>query len=217
MATLFRVFGAFCIGTVVTQLILMGYFVWRGTFNVDSGTKMVALLNGIDITGDRLVKIMSKADASEQPGFEEILAARTMSSLDMDLKLRSQRAFDDELTKRATELKDAQVRFDKRREAFDRKLEEDEKGAEDEGMKEVIRTLQSLAADQAKDQLMKIYDDQEIDDVVNIIQGIPMDKRKDIIAEFTLPEEAEKLHVILKRIGDGLPTIQFIDQARQDR
>lgn len=217
MATLFRVFGAFCIGTVVTQLILMGYFVWRGTFNVDSGTKMVALLNGIDITGDRLVKIMSKADASEQPDFEEILAARTMSSLDMDLKLRSQRAFDDELTKRATELKDAQVRFDKRREAFDRKLEEVEKGAEDEGIKEVIRTLQSLAADQAKDQLMKIYDDQEIDDVVNIIQGIPMDKRKDIIAEFTLPEEAEKLHVILKRIGDGLPTTQFIDQARQDR
>jgi hypothetical protein len=44
-----------------------------------------------------------------------------------------------------------------------------------------------------------------------------MDKRKDILAEFTLPEEAEKLHVILKRIGDGLPTTQFIDQARKDR
>jgi len=217
MAILLRAFGAFCIGTIVTQMILMGYFVSRGTFNVDSGTKMVALLNGIDITGDRLVKIMSKADASEQPGFDEILAARTMSSLDMDLKLRSQRAFDDELTKRATELRDAQVRFDKRREAFDRKLEEFEKGAEDEGMKEVIRTLQSLAADQAKDQLMKIYDGQEIDDVVNIIQGISMDKRKDILAEFTLPEEAEKLHLILKRIGDGLPTTQIIDQARQDR
>jgi ACT domain-containing protein len=217
MTTLLRAFGAFCIGTVVTQMILLGYFVWRGSFNADTGTKMVALLNGIDITGDRLVRILSKADASEQPDFEEILSARAMASLDMDLKLRSQRAFDDELTKQATDLQEAQTRFDKRREAFDRKLDEVKKGAQEEGMREVIRTLQALAADQAKDQLLKIYNDQEIDNVVVIIQGIPIDKRKDILAEFTLPDEAEKLHEILKRIGDGLPTTQLIDQARSGR
>jgi len=217
IAMLLRAFGAICIGTVLTQIILMGYFVWRGTFNADSGTKIIAMLNGIDISGEQLVRIMNRSDASEQPDFEEILEARTMSSLDMDLKLRSQRTFDDELTKKAVELREKEVRFDQRREAFDRKLEEVEKGAQEEGMKEVIRTLQSLASDQAKDQLMKIYADQEIDDVVNIIQGIPMNTRKDILAEFTTPDEAEKLHLILKRIGDGMPTTQLIDEARNDR
>jgi hypothetical protein len=64
---------------------------------------------------------------------------------------------------------------------------------------------------------MKIYDADRIDDVVNIIQGIPIDKRKEILAEFTTPDEAEKLHEILLRIGDGLPTTQLIDQARNGR
>jgi len=214
---LMRGAGAFCIGTVLTQIILMGYFAWQGTLGIDTVTKVVALLNGIDISGDRLARIVNKADASEQPDFGEILEARAMSSLDMDLKLRSQRAFDDELTKQATDLRDSQVRFDKRREAFDRKLDEVKQGAQEEGMKEVIRTLQSLEADQAKDQLMKIYDDDRIDDVVNIIQGIPLEKRKEILAEFASPEDSEKLHTILKRIGDGLPTTQLIDQAKNDQ
>ena len=38
--------------------------------------------------------------------------------------------------------------------------------------------------------------------------------RRFLLAEFTTPDEAEKLHVILQRIGDGLPTTQLIDQAR---
>jgi ACT domain-containing protein len=214
---LLRSFVAFCIGTVITQLILIGYFLWRGTLNAETTTKVVALMNGIDITGDRLVQIMSKTDANEQPDFDEILAARKMASLDMDLRIRSQKTFDDELTKKLTQLQEAQQRFDQRREAFDRKLEEVKKGAQDEGLKEVQRTLQSLAADQAKDQLMKIYDTDRIDDVVNIIQGIPIDKRKEILAEFTTPDESEKLHEILQRIGDGLPTTQLIDEAQNGR
>lgn len=217
MAMLLRLFGAFCIGTVLTQLIMLGYFVSRGTLNADTTTKVVALMNGIDITGERLVRIMNKTSSNEQPNFEEILAARKMASLDMDLRLRSQKTFDDELTQRASELREAQSRFDQRREAFDRKLEEVQRGAKEQGLKEVQRTLQAIAADQAKDQLLKMYEDQRIDYVVNIIQGIPIDKRKEILAEFVTPDEAEKLHEILRRIGDGLPTTQLIDEARNGR
>ena len=217
MNMLLRAFGAFCIGTIITQMIMMGYFAWRGTLSGDSLTKVIALVNGIDITGDRLVSILNKTNVSEQPTFQEILASRRMASLDMDLRIRSQRVADDELTELFAEFRESEGRFDQRREAFDRKLEEDYQGAVQAGLKDVQRTLQSLAADQAKDQLMKIYDDEKIDDVVNIIQGIPVDKRKEILAEFTTPDEADKLHKILQRIGEGLPTTQLIDKARSGR
>ena len=217
MKLLLRAFSAFCIGTIITQMIMLGYFAWRGTLSGDTMTKALALVNGIDITGDRLVSIMSKANVSDQPAFEEILAARKMASLDMDLRIRSQSVADDELTELFTQFKESEGRFDQRREAFDRKLEEDRKGAIQAGLKDVQRTLQSLAADQAKDQLMKMYDEDKIDDVVNIIQGIPIDKRKEILAEFTTPDEADKLHKILQRIGEGLPTTQLIDKARSGR
>ncbi len=214
---LIKAFAFTCVGTVVTQMLLLGYFMSRGTLNADGLTKMVALLNGIDISGDKLVRIINRVDASEQPDFNEILQNRTMQSLDMDLRLRSQKMFDDELTRKSAELQQAQERFDKRREAFERKLDEVKLGAQEEGMKELIRTMQALETGQAKEQLMKIYDDQRIDDVVNIIQGIPIDKRKDILAEFTTPAEQDILHEILQRIGDGLPTTQLIDQARNNR
>ena len=217
MNMLLRAFGAFCIGTIITQMIMMAYFAWRGTLSGDSLTKVIALVNGIDITGDRLVSILNKTNVSEQPTFQEILASRRMASLDMDLRIRSQRVADDELTELFAEFRESEGRFDQRREAFDRKLEEDYQGAVQAGLKDVQRTLQSLAADQAKDQLMKIYDDEKIDDVVNIIQGIPVDKRKEILAEFTTPDEADKLHKILQRIGEGLPTTQLIDKARSGR
>lgn len=214
---LIKTFGAICIGTVVTQIILIGYFLSRGTLNSDGMTKIVALLNGIDISGDKLVRIMNRVDSSEQPDFNEILQNRTMQSLDMDLRLRSQKMYDDELTRKSAELQLAQERFDKRREAFERKLDEVKLGAQEEGMKELIRTMQALESGQAKEQLMKIYDAQRIDDVVNIIQGIPIDKRKDIMAEFDTPAEQEIMHEIMMRIADGLPTTQLIDQARTNR
>lgn len=217
MNMLLRAFGAFCIGTIITQMIMVGYFAWRGTLSGDSLTKVIALVNGIDITGDRLVSILNKTNVSEQPTFQEILASRRMASLDMDLRIRSQSVADDELTELFANFRESEGRFDQRREAFDRKLEEDYQGAVQAGLKDVQRTLQSLAADQAKDQLMKIYDDEKIDDVVNIIQGIPVDKRKEILAEFTTPDEADKLHKILQRIGEGLPTTQLIDKARSGR
>jgi hypothetical protein len=113
------------------------------------------------------------------------------------------------------ELKAAEARFDLRREAFDRKLEDVQRNAQDAGIKELQRTLQSLPVEQAKVQLLKFYDAGQIDDVVNIIQGIPLDIRKDIMAEFVEPAEAEKLHDVLRRIGEGQPLSSFIDEAKQ--
>jgi hypothetical protein len=214
---MFRVVAAVCIGTVLTQFIMLGYFAVRGTLDAATMTKVVALLNGIDITGERLRQVFQKAEEPEQPDFDEILRARSLASTEMDLRLRSQRYYEDELTRMLEELKRSEGRFDQRREAFERKLEDTQRNAQDAGLKELQRTLQALPPEQAKDQLLKFYNDQRIDDVVNIIQGIPLDVRKEIMAEFVDPAEAEKLHDVLRRIGEGQPVTSFIDQARNDR
>lgn len=215
MGMMIRLFAAFCVGTFLTQLIMFGYFATRGTLNGDTVTKVVALVNGIDITGEKLRQVLSKSEQHEQPNFEEVLRQRTLAGTEMELRLRSQQAYENELTRMLEDLKASEARFDLRREAFERKLEDVQRDAQDAGIKELQRTLQSLPVDQAKVQLLKFYDAGQIDDVVNIIQGIPLDIRKDIMAEFVQPEEAEKLHDVLRRIGDGQPLSSFIDEAKQ--
>lgn len=213
MSKLLRWFGAICVATVITQLILFGYFGSRGTLNTDSVTKIIALVNGIDITGNRLQQILDRERQVEQPDFNEILESRKLAGLDMDMRIRSMEWLRNENASMLGSLKEETQRFDERRDAFDKRLEEIQEGVQQEGVKQVQRTLQSLAADQAKDQLLRMYDDERIDDVVNIIQAMPTDKRKDILGEFVTPEEADKLHEILRRIGDATPTTTLIDQA----
>lgn len=215
MNQLARLLAAFCVGTVLTQLILLGYFAWRGTLQPDTLTKVVALVNGIDISGAQFRRIMEEMEQSNQPDFNDVLQSRTLVGAEMDLRLRSQRVYEKELAQMLEEIKVTQARFDKRREAFERKLEDIQRSAEDAGMKELQRTIQSLPFDQAKDQLLMFYDDGRIDEVVDIVQGIPLDTRKEIMAEFVRPEDAEKLHDVLRRIGEGQPLSSYVDEARQ--
>lgn len=217
MGLIVRLLVAFCVATVLTQAILIGFFAARGTLTVDSITQMVALANGIDISGQRVQRALQQSDQREQPDFDDVLRQRTLASTEMDLRLRSQRSFEDELTRMLEELKVAEARFDQRREAFERRLVDVERDAQEAGLKELQRTLQALPAEQAKVQLLKFYDENRLDDVVNIVQGIPLDVRKDIMAEFVQADEAEKLYNILSWIGDGKPLSTYIDEAKQGR
>jgi hypothetical protein len=205
--------AAFCIATVLTQVILTGYFAARGALNPQSMTKLVALVNGIDITGSRLQRILRESEDREQPDFNEILEARKMKSYDMDIRLRSQKGFRDDLSTMLAELRDERDRFDERLVSFRRELQEIRKGVQHEGLQDVQRTLQSLDPLQAKEQLLIMYDDERIDDVVTIVQAMTTDKRKDILAEFVTRDEADKLADILRRISEGMPTSSLIDQA----
>jgi len=216
MSGLLRGIAALSVGTCLTLMILIGYFAAQGSLNVDTATKIVALLNGIDITGNRLQQVLNRSEDREEPDFDEVLAARKLESLDMDLRLRSQTQFRDELNAMLANLSTARQRFDERREAFDRRLKELEEGALDEGIQQLQRILQEMEPNQAKDQLERMFKDESIDQVVNIVQAMPSDKRKDILAEFDTPQEDDILYEIIRRIGEGLPITSLIDKARGD-
>jgi len=131
----------------------------------------------------------------------------------MDIRLRSQKEYRDELNTMLAELRTERDRFDERLTSFRRELEEIREGVQKEGLQDVQRTLQALDPDQAKQQLLIMYDDERIDDVVTIVQAMSTDKRKDILAEFVSKDEADKLAEILRRISEGMPTSSLIDKA----
>ncbi len=214
MNRLLRAITAVCIGTCLTQMLLLAYFTVQGTLNPMTGTKVIALLHGIDITGERLQRILRENDDGEQPSFDEVLETRRRDNLDMDMRLRSQNRFRSELSEMLAKLMTERERFDERRDAFDRNLQELEEGAVDEGLVQVQRLMQELEAEKAKDMLKRSFDDQRIDDVVNIVQAIPTDTRKDILAEFDSNDENDMLYQIIRRIGEGLPVTSLIEQAR---
>jgi uncharacterized coiled-coil protein SlyX len=212
MSKIFRGLAAFCVATVLTQVILLSYFLIRGTLNRNSAIQLIALVNGIDVSGMRLQEIYQQGENYEQPSYDEILAERKMTSLDMDFRLRSQQQFRDELSVMLADLRTDQDRFSDRLLAFRNELKELSDEAQDNGLQDVQRTLQSLDPEQAKEQLLIMYDDKRIDDVVTILQAMSTDARKDIVAEFTTQADVEILADVLHRISEGMPVSSLIKE-----
>ena len=210
---LLRIAGLFCIATVLTQLVLSIYFAGRGTLSGETATQTVALLNGIDITGNRLQEIMRRSEDREQPDFEEILQARKLDSYDLDLRRQSQQMFADELTLMLAELRQDRDRLDQRLTSFRRELSEIRQDALNQGLRDAGRAIQVLDPEAAKDQLLIMFDEERKDDVVTIVQAMTQDKRRDILAEFQSEPEKEVLAELLRLISEGRPTTSLIDQA----
>lgn len=213
---IWKLISGFCVATVVTQMFVAGFFGAKGSLNGDTVTKMVALVHGIDISGDRLQAILNEAKTTEAPSFDELLQKRFEEGLDADLKFQSQTTFLEYLEEERRKLEEEKRRFDTRRDAFNQKLEEIENGIRDEGTQQLKRTLEVLNPVQAKTQLLMMFDDGEIDRVVNIVQAMSTDKTKKIYEEFNTPEDEEKLNELLRRIGEGEPKKSLIEQARQN-
>ncbi|MGB7327214.1 MAG: hypothetical protein WBD31_20225 [Rubripirellula sp.] len=215
MSKLAKAFVGFSVATIITQMILFGYILSRGHMNGDTFTKVIALANGIDISGNRLQQILKQSEDREQPDFDEILEARKLQGYDSEVRIKSQLAFRDEVSTELAALKTERNRFDERLTSFRRELEEIQQGAQQKGIQDVQRTLQTLDPAQAKEQLLIMYDDGRIDNVVTIIQAMSSEKRKDILAEFVGNGDKDKLADILRRIGDGEPTTSLIDKTAE--
>jgi uncharacterized coiled-coil protein SlyX len=215
MSKILRGLAAFCVATVLTQVILLSYFLIMGTLNRSSAIQLIALVNGIDVSGMRLQEIYRQGEEYEQPSYDEILAQRKMTSLDMDIRLRSQQEFRDELSTMLADLRKDQDRFSDRLLAFRNELNELGEEAQENGLEDVQRTLQSLDPEQAKEQLLIMYDDKRIDDVVTILQAMSTDARKDILAEFTTPDDVDILADVLRRISEGMPVSSLIKETNE--
>ncbi|QDS86798.1 hypothetical protein EC9_09720 [Rosistilla ulvae] len=208
--------AAFCVATVLTQLLVVGVLAVRGNLNAASTTKIVGLMNGIDISGDRVADSIRAAKTEPIPSFEEVLAERARDGLEMDLRRRAQENYYNQLQVVQERLRSKESRFDTRKDAFYRKLAELSQGVQDEAMQSLQSTLESLPPATSKDQLIRMLDGGDLNDVVAIVKAMQADKRKKILREFVSPEEADKLQQILNHIGAGEPEKTVIDKARDE-
>ena len=204
---------AFCVATVITQSIMLGYLLVTGRLGGSTLPRILAIVNGIDITGDRLEYFLQRSEDRELPDFDDVLRERTLAAYDMELRLAAQQRYQVELDELAVRLREDRKRFDRRRESFERELDAIREGAASESLQRLQRTLKSLEAGPAKDQLLRMFDDGKKAEVVTIIQAMSSEKRKEILAEFTGANDSEKLAEILRMISEGGAAGSLVEDA----
>ncbi len=214
MKWLLRLFAAFCVATVLAQGIIVGLSAFRGNLSNETLIKVVALMNGIDITGQRLQKMLEDAQEIPVPTYDDVVNQRAHENLNLDMRERSVKLALAQLEAKQAELKVEITNFDTRKDAFYSKLDDIAKGMNDESLKDVQRTLEALPPEQTKDLLLKMIEDNQLQDVVAIVKGMALDKQKKILGEFLEPVESEKLYEIVKGVRKGQAKADLIDKAR---
>lgn len=216
MKKIIKLIAAFCVATVLAQAIVLVLAGVRGNIKKDTVLKGIALLNGVDFMGDSITQALIDSREAPIPSYEDVQNERASQAKDLDMRETSIRRLEQEIDVMLASLQAKEAAFARRTTEFYDALDKKEKILLDESLKDVQLTLESLGAEQAKEQiLLFLEDDNLVDDVVAIIKGMSPEKRSKIMGEFTEKDESTELNKILLRLRQGEPNVGLIRNARE--
>lgn len=203
MKKLTGLFLWFCAATFLAQICIVGLAASKGNVSRQSIAQVIGLLNGIDIQGGRLKQALISARDTPTPLYQDVLNAKTNALLQLDSRSRALDNFQRQLGDQQREFQKKVEDFDERRLQFEMQQEKQRTGTQLDKLREVQTILENMAPEEAKKQLFIKLVNNELADVVSIIRGMPSDKQKKILAEFTQPEDHQKLADVLREIRRG--------------
>ncbi len=200
MKRLLSLFFWFCAATVISQVCILGLSFFRGNLTKKSIVQIIALMNGIDIPGERLKNAISAGQDVPVPTRDEILNAKIESNLNYKSREESMKRWQGQLQTEQDRLELEGIKLAQLRKEHDALVEQFKKGRLSQSLKDVQDVLEMVAPEQAKEQLLKMIEDKAMDDVVAIVKALDEGKRKKILAEFTGDGDSDKLKEILKEL-----------------
>ncbi len=200
MKKLFNLFLFFCTATLIAQCVVVGLSFLRGNLTGKSITQIIALMNGIDIPGERLKNAIAAGQEIPIPTRDEILNAKVQASLELDTREKALERYGQQLEMEQKRQELENQKLAQRIKEHDELVKSFSSGMQAESLTEVQRLIEVMAPDQAKVQLLSMWQTGATADVVTIIKALPEGNRKKIIAEFNDPDSAEALSGILKAV-----------------
>ena len=205
--------AAACVATVIAAVVLIAFYARSWKVDHDRFVQAVAILQGKSPESLLPPPPPKKESDSEQPAYDQFLAAQGLKARDLEQRELTVRAniqqFQEELNKIVEERKRVQsVRDD-----LQAKLDDLNTSAAAAGTENVLQTLQTVKPKQAKDLLQLRLDKGDIDVVVKLLTDMSDSKRSKIIAEFKTETEMEQIGEVLDRIRQGQPTAEMVDET----
>ncbi|MFN9978287.1 MAG: hypothetical protein ACK53Y_00145, partial [bacterium] len=148
-------------------------------------TQIVALLNGIDIQGQRLTNAIKEGRNAPVLSYEDVLAAKNKAMLETDANHAALVRFQYQLNEKARILEEEKKRHDGNVAAFKLQQNESIKTKELETVQKLRAILEALDPAMAKEQLSNWIQNGKKADVVSMIDSLDADKLKKILAEFS--------------------------------
>jgi len=205
--------AAVCVATVIAAVALIAFYAQSWKINRERFVQAVVILQGKTPESLLPPPPPKKEKDSEQPAYDQVLAAQGLKSRDLEQREMTVRTniqqFQEELNKIVEEKRRVQSVCDD----LQAKLDEMNASAASAGTETVLQTFQSLKPKQAKELISQRLEKGDLDVVVRLLAEMSDSKRAKIIAEFKTPTEMEQIGAVLDRIRQGQPAKGMIDET----
>jgi len=211
-------FTYFCISTVLSLCLLLGYAFSKGYLEKDRVTKMIAAAQGLEppaTAGGNPADAIKPSETQEQPSLDDSEKRRAVQARNLELREQALQAGLERMRFEQRKLSDDKDQYDQITAAFQKRLDELHSGALATGRENIRLIWESIKPKQAKEQILQMMQANEQDDVVAILSAMPIGKRAKIIGEFKTEEENKKLEVILDLIRRGMPDAKVVNRTEE--
>jgi hypothetical protein len=201
-----------CVGTILAQVIIVGYAVARGHLDKQKLASILAVVRGATLSPGEQKPPEQPAKPTNMLSVEERDQRQTTLTRHLELREQAVKNAQEQIaTERDKLLKERQT-FDMLVIDFRKQKEEAENRNQARGEEDARAILENIKPKLAKDLILKMVEADEKDEVVAILSAMPITKQKKIIEQFR-EDELPKLDDIMRRIRERRSSVSSADES----
>lgn len=200
MSKLIQFFLWTCTAMFLGLLAIVAMATVKGNFDRSTLVKIVALLSGIDIQGDKLAAAIQSGKEAPVPTYDEVLDAKVKAILQSDSRSAALDRYKKELDDRAKRLQEDSERHNKLVAEFQKAQAQAKEAKQTESQQQIREILEALDPAAAKQQLIAMLEKEQKAEVISIMKAMDADKLKKILAEFSDLADQQKISDVLEEI-----------------
>jgi hypothetical protein len=200
MSKLIQFFLWTCTAMLLGLLAIIAMATVKGNFDRDTLVKIVALLSGIDIQGDKLAAAIQSGKEAPVPTYDEVLDAKVKAILQSDSRSAALDLYKKELDDRAKRLQEDSERHKALVAEFQKAEAKAKESKQTESQQQIREILEALDPAAAKQQLVAMLEKEQKAEVISIMKAMDADKLKKVLAEFSDLADQQKISDVLEEI-----------------
>jgi hypothetical protein len=191
----------FCVATVITAALMVGYL-WRTDhLNNEKMFRLVAVMQDVDL--EQIAKVDEKpADAvpPAESSLHEVMHRQQVQDRNFEVKQLALQRGKQEYDASLQLLIDKTERYDRLAQDWQSKLKQQQELTMQQNVAKVVSQLEQVSPETGKDQLMRWVDERKMDDAILLMSKMSESKLSKILKTFETQDELTKLHEIHERI-----------------
>jgi hypothetical protein len=217
ISLLMSLIAYFCVATVITIALIVGYLRHTEQLTNDKMFRLVAVMQDVDL--QQIAKNAEKDPNEvppEEPSLGELQHRQQVQDRNYEVKQlalqRGKQAFEASYQ----QLVEQTARYDRIAKDWQSRLKQEQELTSQQNLARVVNQLEQVSPDVGKKQLMMWIEEQKMDDAILLMSQMSENKLSKILKTFETPEELKQLHEIHQRILSSSVANETLQKALEE-